>query len=123
MGSKGNTVRHLICLCVLCTGFVLCRYVFLDLHGMKQWPEVLFYAGLFFLFVSFCANGTLMPVGVGAGYPVGFAAGLRFEIVGADPHGGMTSNMWKIWGLVYFGLIVFGAIIDLVIAKRKRRSP
>ena len=106
MKDKRNTIRHLICLCVLCVGFWLCRYALFDLHGMKQWPEVLFYAGAFCLLISFCAKGRLTPAGAALGYPIGFAAGVVFESLGTDPGGGTTSNLWLIWGLVYLAVFL-----------------
>lgn len=41
MKNKKNFILHLICLGILCVGYVLTRYVFFDLHGMKAWPLVL----------------------------------------------------------------------------------
>lgn len=117
MKNKVNLIRHLICLCVLCVGFWLSRYVFWGLHGMKQWPLALFYSGVFCMLISFCAKGRLTPVGIAFGYLVGFVAGLLFESNGTDPGGGTTSNLWIIWGLVYLAVIAMGIVIDMA---RKR---
>ena len=46
MKNKKNLILHLISLGILCAGYVLTRYVFFDLHGMKAWPLVLFVCGI-----------------------------------------------------------------------------
>ena len=53
MLNKKNIILHLLSLCVLCIGFVLCRYMFFDIHGMKAWPVDLFVVGIVFLVISF----------------------------------------------------------------------
>ena len=122
MKDKQNLIYHLVCLCVLCVGFWLWRYRFLELHLMKQWPETLFYAGLFVLLVSFCAKGKLTPALLSLGYSIGFAAGLRFETFGTDPGGGRTGTMWKIWGLTYLTLTMAGIAADMIWSARKGRK-
>ena len=44
--ARKNAALHLASLCVLCAGYLLCRYVFFAVHGMKQWPACLFLLGL-----------------------------------------------------------------------------
>ena len=44
--TRKNAVLYLASLCVLCAGYLLCRYVFFEVHGMKQWPACLFLLGL-----------------------------------------------------------------------------
>ena len=57
MLNKKNIVIHLLALGVLCIGFVLCRYVFFDIHGMKQWPVILFGVGIIAVAISFILEG------------------------------------------------------------------
>ena len=53
---------HFLSLGVLCIGFVLCRYVFFDMHGMKQWPVILFGVGIIAVAISFILEGKAMSV-------------------------------------------------------------
>ncbi|MBS6518574.1 MAG: hypothetical protein KH353_10365 [Clostridium sp.] len=41
MLNKKTIMIHVLSLGALCIGFILCRYVFFDIHGMKQWPVIL----------------------------------------------------------------------------------
>ena len=50
--TRKNAALYLASLCVLCAGYLLCRYVFFEVHGMKQWPACLFLLGLVVLGVS-----------------------------------------------------------------------
>ena len=56
MKNKKNLILHLISLGILCAGYVLTRYVFFDLHGMKAWPLVLFVCGIVVIGISFIAK-------------------------------------------------------------------
>ena len=62
MLNKKNVMIHLLSLSVLCIGFVLCRYVFFDMHGMKQWPVILFGVGIIAVAISFILEGKAMSV-------------------------------------------------------------
>ena len=62
MLNKKNVVIHFLSLGVLCIGFVLCRYVFFDMHGMKQWPVILFGVGIIAVAISFILEGKAMSV-------------------------------------------------------------
>ena len=54
---------HLLSLSVLCIGFVLCRYVFFDIHGMKQWPVILFVIGIYACIFGLSKQGFLRVIG------------------------------------------------------------
>ena len=62
MLNKKNVVIHLLSLGVLCIGFILCRYVFFDMHEMKQWPVILFAIGIIAVAISFILEGKAMSV-------------------------------------------------------------
>lgn len=119
MLTKRNAPVHLIALGALCLGFVLCRYVLFDLHGMKQWPEVLFMAGLLALLLSFCAKGRRFPIFVSCGYILGFAAGLLFRTDGTDAGGAKTNSLWIIWSAVFVCFMVIGLTVDRFTGKKK----
>lgn len=117
MANKKNALIHVVSLSVLCIGFVLCRYAFFGLHGMKQWPELLFGVGLVSLTISFFLNGKTTPIFTSFAYIVGFAAGIVFETDGVDAGGAGTNNLWIIWTVVFLCLILVG-----VISERSIRS-
>lgn len=110
MGDRKNVMLHLLSLCVLCLGFVLCRYVFFEMHGMKQWPELLFIVALVSLAVSFFAKAKTTPLLISLGYIVGFVVGVMFQTDGMDAGGAKTNSLWMIWALVFVCLIVIGMV-------------
>ena len=112
--NKKVFLAHLICLGILLLGFVLCRYVFFDLHGMKVWPVDLFIAGLAALLVSLFARKQYVPWFTAGGYVFGFLLGVLFHTEGTDPGGGKTDNLWSIWMLVFLGCIMAGFLFEVV---------
>ncbi len=117
MLDKKNRMIHFLSLGVLCIGFVLCRYVCFDfgIHGMKEWPEVLFGLGIIAVAVSFIRKGKIAPVCTAFSYMAGFIAGVIFQTEGEDPGGGTTNNLWFIWTVVFVCFILAGMISDQLI--------
>ena len=101
MLSKKNFITHLLAISILCIGFLLCRYVFFDIHGMKQMPVLLFGMGILFVAVSFFLKCKVTPIVIAVGYMIGFVAGVVFEIDGVDAGGTTTNNLWLIWTVVF----------------------
>ena len=114
MRNRKNTMRHLMALGALVCGFVLCRYVLFDLHGMEQWPEVLFGVGLIMLLLSLLAEGKMFLWFVSAAYPIGFAAGVLFQSDNMDPGGGRTNNLWLLWTIIFIVGVLTGTIYELL---------
>lgn len=119
MLNKKNVMVRLLSLCILCIGLILCRYVFFEIHGMKQWPELLFIVGLFFGVVSFLVKANLTPVFISLAYIVGFLVGLVFQTDGVDAGGARTNSLWIIWTLVFICFTVAGIVSELIVASRK----
>ena len=109
-------IGSFICLDLL---YLLCRYILFDLHGMKQWPDLLAAAGIIVLAAALIKHCKALILCTNAGYIAGFLAGICFRSYGTDAGGGRTSNTWMIWILVYAGFMVLGLLIDLV---RKRHQ-
>lgn len=99
--------------------YLLCRYVLFDLHGMKQWPDLLAAAGIIVLAAALVKHCKALILCTNIGYTAGFFSGICFHSYGTDAGGGMTSNTWMIWTLVYAGFMLLGLLIDLV---RKRHQ-
>ena len=113
MKKSTNVAVHLISAAILLGDFLLCRYLFFDLHGMKDWPEFMLGLGIFVLVVSFLLKGQHLPLISANGYLAGFVAGLVFRTNGVDPGGGRTDNLWLIWLLVWFAVALVGGAVEL----------
>lgn len=120
MRNKGNISRHLLALAVLAAGYVLCRYVLFDLHGMREWPSVLFAAGVLVLAVSFMAKAKGVPLAAALGYTAAFAVGAVFQTNGTDPGGGGTNTLWILWTVTYIAITLAAAVTEIIAAKMKR---
>ena len=117
--NKRLLMTHLISLGVLLLSFVLCRYAFFHLHGMKEWPVDLLIAGLVVLLLSLFAKKKYVPWFTSIGYLLGFWLGIIFHSEGFDPGGGRTDNLWIIWTAVLFLCILAGILYEIWIKWRK----
>ena len=122
MGEKTAEVRMkdrnrraicIISLLVLCAGFVLIRFAMFDIHGMKQWPLVLFVGGLVVIGVSYFA-------GAAVSYIMGFTIGKIFQQDGTDPGGGSTNNLWIIWTVIFVCFTLASILTELLAVRKKR---
>ena len=116
---KRGLLTHLISLGVLLLGFLLCRYAFFDLHGMKEWPVDLFIVGIVALLISLFAKKQYAPWFTSLGYLLGFLLGVILHTEGTDPGGGKTDNLWIIWMFTFLGCIVAGLIFETVTKWRR----
>ena len=119
MFTKKNILTHLLSVCVLCIGLVLCRYVFFEMHGMKQLPVLLFGIGMFLVALSFFLKGKVIPICISFAYIVGFVAGVVFGTNGIDAGGGATNNLWIIWTVVFICCTVVGVISEGIFSAKK----
>ena len=108
-----------ISLLILVLSYLLCRFVFLDIHGIKQWPDFLACLGGIILIFTGVIKLKYTPVMVSLGYIVGFVFGEIFHTESIDPGAGATDNLWSIWTISYFIIIFIGLIVDFA---RKRKS-
>lgn len=121
MLNKKNLIIHFLSLGALCIGFILSRYVFFDIHGMRQWPAVLFGIGIIAIAISFILKGKVMPVCTALSYTVGFISGIIFQTDGTDAGGTPTNNLWIIWTVVFVCLTLSGFIYDRFIDLSKKK--
>ena len=119
--NNKNFILHVISLSILCSGYVLTRYIFLDLHGMKQWPLVLFGCGIVVMGISFIAKANKVPVFTALSYIVGFAAGVFFQTDGLDAGGGRTNNLWIIWTVVFVCFTLASILTELLAVRKKKQ--
>ena len=118
MKKSTNVAVHLISAAILLVDFLLCRYLFFDLHGMKDWPVVMLGLEIAVLMISFLFKGKHLPLISANGYLVGFVAGLVFHSNGFDPGGGRTNNMWLIWLLVWLAVVLIGGAVELFYRRK-----
>ena len=112
--NKRLLMTHLISLGVLLLSFLLCRYAFFHLHGMKEWPVDLLIAGLVVLLLSLFAKKKYVPWFTSIGYLLGFWLGVIFHSEGFDPGGGRTDNLWKIWIVMFAACALAGIVFEIV---------
>ena len=119
--NKKLLLTHGITFGILLIGFLLCRFAFFELHGMREWewPFDLWIAGVVVLLVSLIAKKQFVPWFTSVGYFLGFLAGVIFPTEGVDPGGGRTDNLWQIWTIVFAICILAGVIFEIVMKWRK----
>jgi len=108
----------------LCIAYLLCGHVFLSLHGMGQWPIVLFVFGLIMIVSAAIFDGRRLMVCTVLGYLIGFALGMGLHWDTYHPERGpgvYTNNNWLIWTLVFLLFIGVGIVWEIVRCKRSRR--
>ena len=124
---KKKIIIHLLSLGVLCSGFVLCRYVFFDIHGMKQWPAILFGIGIIAVVISFILDGKTTPICIAFSYIVGFVVGIETIIekvyFNNSPNGWATAVilLCVFGGLQIFCLGIIGEYVGQVFREVKGR--
>ena len=120
MKEKKNFILHLISFGILRAGYILTRYVFLDLHGMKQWPLTLFICGLIVIGISFIAKAKRVSLFTALSYIAGFAVGVIFQTDGLDAGGTKTNNLWIIWTVVFICTTLVSILAELILARKKK---
>ncbi len=123
MKDKKNAIVHLVSFGILCAGFVLTRYIFFDIHGMKQLPLILFLCGIAAIGIAFLAKAKRVSVLTALAYIIGFTAGAIFRTDGVDAGGGRTNNLWIIWMVVFVSFIVAAVIMEIIAARKKKSNP
>ena len=117
MKDKKNIVNHAIALGILLVGFILCRYIFFDIHGMKEFPKVLLILGLVVMAISELLKKKILPYFISSGYIVGFVFGFIFQVTKIDTNGVSVNNLWVIWAVVNVIFIAVGVICEWLSGK------
>lgn len=105
----------LISILILLIGFAFCRFVFFGVHGMKEWPTILFVSGLVVIAISSFYKCKFISISASIGYIIAFVLAVFFEQDYADPTGAMTmNNLWIIWTASYLCFILLGIIVEVV---------
>ncbi len=97
--------------------YLLLRYPLFILHGMKDWPLVLFLVGAVILVISgFVLSRKLLPAFTLIGYVAGFILGYIFQF----DYGDGLNNLWMIWTCVYLAAILAGIAAEIFCKKRRQ---
>jgi len=107
----------------LVAGYVLCGHVFLFLHGMGQWPIILFVFGLAVIGIAAISNRQKVMICVVAGYVVGFVLGMLLNSDTYHPYRGpgvYSNNNWVIWTATYLIFIIAGITWEIVSRIKNR---
>lgn len=102
--------------------YVLCRFVFFDLYGMKSWPTTLASVGLVVIFIAVLANLRILGLASVAGYLIGFILAMLFNTDSLDPGGGALNNAWIIWGAVFLISMLLGFTLDVISMRKYKTS-
>ena len=106
---------------VLIISYILVRFVFFDIHGMKDFPDtlILIAGALTALFILLNKNVSAFLSCFG--YIIGFYIGTIFHTSYVDVITGKSDNLWLIWLIAYAIIIGIGYIIDLIMFHVKHR--
>lgn len=96
----------------------LCRYTFLDMHGMKQWPDLLAILSITIIVIATIFGKRLISASTVIGYMGGFIFAMTFNTYGIDQGGSRTNNAWQIWGSIFGLSILIGIFLTFIIKKR-----
>ena len=100
----------------------LCRYTFFEMHGMKDWTNLLAILSIVILVIATMFGKRIISVATVIGYMGGFIFAMIFNTDGIDPRGGRTNNAWLIWGIVFILSIFIGFILSFIpIQKHKNK--
>ena len=109
----------------LSTGFLLCRYTFFGLHGMMQWPLILYIFGLIVILVAVIYDSRKVMALTAGGYIIGFVLGMAFNWDTYHPERGpgvYTNNNWYIWTLSFLFFIAAGIVWEIICRRKKRAA-
>ncbi|HCY06137.1 MAG TPA: hypothetical protein DHS57_02275 [Erysipelotrichaceae bacterium] len=112
-----RNIRGIISILILIFSFLIFNYPLFSLHGMKQFPLMIFILAFSISLVSIFFKNDIVPVFASSGYVVGFEIALFLQSENFDPGGGKTSNFWIIWG----SITVIFIIVGIIVSKIKKR--
>jgi len=94
--------------------FLLCRYVFFEFHGNKQWPVVMLVIGLVVTGIAAIFDGRSIMVCTVAGYLGGFILGILQGVESVDHSGSVMNDWWLKWTIAFFVIASIGVFWELI---------
>jgi hypothetical protein len=121
MGVKSKILWGISMLVLFGVSYWLCRYAFFQMHGMKQWPNLLAVVGITILVVAALFGNRIIPVASLVGYLGGFILAMILSTDGVDQGGGRTNNAWIIWGTIFVLSILIGLILSCIFKNKPKK--
>ncbi|MBU5313750.1 hypothetical protein KQI38_17130 [Tissierella carlieri] len=100
----------------------LYRFSFFEMHGMKQWPNILAILGVIVIVIATIFGNRIISGAAVVGYVGGFILAMIFKTYGVDQGGGTTNNNWIIWGTVFIISILIAFIIDFILKQAYKKE-
>ena len=118
MDIKNKSLWGISMIGLLGISYWLCRYVFFEMHGMKDWPNLLAILSVFILVIATIFGNRIISAATVIGYIGGFILAMIFNTDGVDPGGGRTNNGWIIWGAIFSFSILIGCVLSFITPKK-----
>ncbi|MDF2523930.1 MAG: hypothetical protein K0R31_1571 [Clostridiales bacterium] len=118
MDIKNKILWGISMIGLLGSSYWLCRFSFFEMHGMKQWPNLLAILSIAIIVIATIFGNRIIPVATVVGYMGGFILAMIFNTDGVDPGVGRTNNAWIIWGTVFIFSILIGTILGFISKQR-----
>ena len=90
MDIKNKSLWGISMIGLLGISYWLCRYVYFEMHGMKDWPNLLAILSVFILVIATIFGNRKISVATVIGYMGGFILAMIFNTDGVDPGGGRS---------------------------------
>ncbi|NLC66505.1 MAG: hypothetical protein GX752_06165 [Clostridium sp.] len=107
---------------ILLASYLLIRFVFFNIHGMKDFPSLLAFIAGSVLLLSVLMNKKTLSIFVDIGYILGFIIAMLFNSDTYDRGGGILNNSWIIWIIVFFFSVVIGWFIEVITTIKNSRK-
>ena len=118
---QGKTLWGISMLVLFGISYWFCRYALFQMHGMKQWPNLLAIIGITILVVATLYGNRIIPLASIVGYLGGFILAMIYNTDGVDQGGGRTNNAWIIWGMTFIISILTGFILSCIFKNRSKK--
>lgn len=118
MDIKNKILWGISMIGLLGISYWLSRFSFFEMHGMKQWPNLLAILSITIIVIATIFGNRIIPVVTVVGYMSGFILAMIFNTDGVDQGGGRTNNAWIIWGTVLIFSILIGIILGFIYKQR-----
>jgi len=104
--------------------YLICRHVFYEMHGNKDWSLAMFILGLAVILISAFFGAKKVMVCTAAGYVVSFIAGIVFNYEYDFIVDGVLQDRrytaWQIWAVSFLVLVIAGVVWEIVSKRMKR---
>lgn len=118
INKKTRSIWGIAAVAMIGLSYLLVRFVLFDLHGMKEWPNILALFSIVVIVMASILKKRVIFIGVIFGYLVGFALAMIFSTSGVDAGGGATNNAWIIWT----GFLLLSIAISAILSFRNTKN-